>query len=118
MASVEECGQALRTLAANMAATDPAVRARNSLDRSLSCRITDLDVVFAGRLHDGLLDDIRQVETADAATADTAQVKLTMSSDDLLALVAGRLNFAAAWASGRVKLSAGVFDLIKLRSMF
>lgn len=115
MASVEECGQALRTLAANMAATDPAVRARNSLDRSLSCRITDLDVVFAGRLHDGLLDDIRQVETA---TADTAQVKLTMSSDDLLALVAGRLNFAAAWASGRVKLSAGVFDLIKLRSMF
>lgn len=112
MATVEECSQALKTLADRMAASDPATKARNSIDRSLSCRITDLGVIFGGRLHDGLLDDIRPVETADA------QVKLAMTSDDLLALVAGRLNFASAWASGRVKLDARVLDLVKLRTIF
>ena len=41
-----------------------------------------------------------------------------MSSDDLLDLVAGRTKFASAWASGKVKIDARVFDLIKLRSIF
>jgi alkyl sulfatase BDS1-like metallo-beta-lactamase superfamily hydrolase len=112
MASVEECAQAFRTLADRMAATDPAVRARNAIDRTLSCRLTDLDVVFGGRLHDGLLTDIRTVDTADA------QVKLTMASDDLVAMVSGKQKFASAWTNGRVKLDASVLDLIRLRSIF
>jgi hypothetical protein len=41
-----------------------------------------------------------------------------MSSDDLLALVDGRLKMSSAWATGRVKIDAGVRDLVKLRSVF
>jgi hypothetical protein len=41
-----------------------------------------------------------------------------MSSDDLIKLVDQRLNLASAWTSGRVKIDARVFDLIKLRSVF
>jgi putative sterol carrier protein len=41
-----------------------------------------------------------------------------MTSDDLLKLVDGELNMASAWASGRVKIDASVFDLLKLRSVF
>lgn len=113
MASVEECDAAFRALADRLSSTDPTKR--NDLDRTLSCTLPDLGVVFAGHLHDGTLTDIQQVEDGKGPKA---QVKLTMSSDDLIALVDGRLKFASAWASGRVKIDAGVFDLLKLRSLF
>jgi alkyl sulfatase BDS1-like metallo-beta-lactamase superfamily hydrolase len=112
MASVEECEQAFHALADRLAAADPAARKQNSLDRSLSCTVSDIDIIFGARLHDGLLTDIRQVDTPDA------EVKLKLSSDDLVQLVAGELKFASAWAGGRVKVDARVFDLIKLRSIF
>ncbi len=112
MATADECEKAFRTLADRLAASDPEHRKRHALDRSLSCRLPDIDTVFAARLKDGLLSDIRRV--ADA----TAEVKLTMSSDDLVALVDGDLKFASAWASGRIKIDARVFDLIKMRSIF
>ena len=40
-----------------------------------------------------------------------------MKSDDLIALTDGKLNFAAAWATGRVKLEAGLRDLLRLRKI-
>jgi len=61
---------------------------------------------------DGALLDIRQVDKPDA------QVKMTMTSDDLLRLVAGELAMGSAWATGRVKIEASIFDLLKLRSVF
>ena len=46
-----------------------------------------------------------------------AQIKLAVGSDDLLALVAGRLHFASAWAGGRVSVKASFGDLLKLRKL-
>lgn len=112
MATVAECEQAFHTLASRLAATDPDTRKKSSFDRSLSCHLPDLGVIFGARLHDGTLSDIREVDKADA------QVKLKMDSDDLVRLVAGQLHFASAWTSGRVKVDASIFDLIKLRGIF
>lgn len=112
MATAEESARAFHELADRLAAADPAIRKKNSLDRSLSCTLSDIDVVFAARLKDGLLNDIHQADEADG------QVKLTLSSDDLLKLVDGELKFASAWASGRIKIDASVLDLIKMRSIF
>ena len=112
MASAEECEQAFHALADRLAAVDPAERKHTSLDRSLSCTLKDLDLVFGARLNNGELSDIRRVDKPDA------QVKLRMTSDDLVALTDGNLKFAQAWSSGRVKIDAGVFDLLKLRSIF
>lgn len=112
MASVEECEQAFHGLAAKLAGADPAARQKASFDRSLTCTLKDLKVTFAGQLRGGQLVDIHQVDKPDA------QVKMTMSSDDLLKLVAGELAMASAWATGRVKIDASVFDLLKLRSVF
>ena len=111
MATVQECEQALHELADRLAEKDAAER-RSGFDRTLSCTIRDLGVVFGGRLKDGLLLDIKQVDAA------TGKVKLDLTSDDLLALVGGSLNLASAWAGGRVKVDAGVRDIMKLRSIF
>jgi hypothetical protein len=110
MATVEQCRQALQDIAARLGA-DPDAAARVNLDRSLACHIRDLDVFFHGRLTKGTI-----VNLADGDDP-KAQIRLSLSGDDLLALVAGRLNFAAAWASGKVSVKAGFGDLLKLRKL-
>jgi hypothetical protein len=110
MATVEECRKALERLAEQMASGDGASRAQ-SIDRTLACHLTDLGVDFRGRLADGTLKDIEQV--ADPK----AKIKLTTTSDDLVGLTEGALSFASAWASGRLKIDASVFDLLKLRNL-
>ena len=112
MASVVECEQAFQTLADRLARADQSTRKKAALDRTLCCRLRDLDVVFTGRIHDGLLSDVARADDA------SAQVRMTMSSDDLLKLVDGTLNMAAAWASGRVRIDASLLDLLRLRSIF
>lgn len=114
MANAEKCREALEQLSRNMARSTGDVRKAAALDRSLSCRITDLDLTFTGQLRDGRIQDLVAV---DGAPAGKAEIRLTMSSDDLVALVGGRLNFASAWASGRIRLEAGFRDLLRLRTL-
>ena len=114
MASVDECDEALRSLAERLAAVDADTRSRYLLTRTVSCRLPDLGVVFLATLDEDGLRDIRCTPSADKSDA---QVRLATTSDDLLALVAGRLHVPAAWASGRLKIEASVLDLLKLRSL-
>lgn len=111
MATVEQCEEALQELADRLAASENS-RRQIGFDRSLTCTIRDLNVIFAGRLKDGQLVDVGKT------TSRQAQIRLAMNSDDLLALVDGQLKMASAWATGRVKVDAGVRDLLKLRSIF
>ena len=113
MASVEECDQALHRLSARLADADGHAHRHASLDRTMTCAVRDLGVTFAGRLHDGRLDDIRRVDEVPPA-----KVRMTMTSDDLVALVDGRLHLGSAFATGRIKIDASVLDLLKLRSIF
>lgn len=114
MASIEECRTALEQFAANLAKAEGDARAAASLDRSLSCRITDLDVTFVGRLADG---GIRGLTAVTGVPGEQAQIRLTTKSDDLVAMVGGELNFAKAWTSGRVKVQASLRDVLRLRSL-
>ena len=110
MASVHEVEAALHDLAARLAAVDADLRARHTVDRTVSCTVSDLGVVFVGQLSDDGLTDIRQDGDA------SAQVRLTAGSDDLIALTQGRLGLPSAWATGRLKVEASVLDLLRLRS--
>ncbi|MEU1216771.1 SCP2 sterol-binding domain-containing protein [Streptomyces sp. NPDC005791] len=114
MATMEECRSALDTLSGNLAGADGDVRRAADLDRSLSCHIRDLDVTFTGRLTNGR---IRVLDTYDGPPGEKAEIRLAMTGDDLVAMVDGELNFARAWASGRVRLEAGFRDLLKLKSL-
>ena len=110
MATVEECEAAMHKLAERLRSPDAAATRGKMLDRSITCHLPDLGVTFRGQLRGGEILDIRTVDRPDG------QIKLSTASDDLLALVDGQLNFAKAWASGRLKVDASVFDLLKLRS--
>ncbi|UYQ61370.1 SCP2 sterol-binding domain-containing protein [Streptomyces peucetius] len=114
MVTMQECRGALDKLSDNLANANPDVRSAAALDRSLSCHITDLDVTFAGRLKNGRID---VTDTVQGPPRDKAQIRLAMTGDDLVAMVDGSLNFAKAWASGRVRLEASFLDLLRLRAL-
>ncbi|WP_210586334.1 SCP2 sterol-binding domain-containing protein [Streptomyces sp. GESEQ-35] len=114
MATTEECRAALEKLSDNMQRAEGNARAAAALERSVSCHITDLDVTFAGRMTGGRIE---VHETLQGPPHEKAQIRLGMAGDDLVALVDGRLNFAKAWGSGRVKLHAGLRDLLVLRKL-
>lgn len=109
MATLEQCQEAVEGLAARMRASDGKAGLG---DRSLSCHVPDLGVTFSGRLRDGELVDVT------TATADRAQIRLTASSDDLVALTSGELDVMQAWLGKRIKIEASMLDLIRLKSIF
>ncbi|RZU48891.1 alkyl sulfatase-like protein [Krasilnikovia cinnamomea] len=110
MASVDECRQALLDLAARLDA-NAETRGRLDLDRTLACRIPDLDAAFHGRLADGRLVDITDGDDP------RAKIALVANSDDLIAVVAGRLDVTRAVATRQVTIKANPFDLLKLRKL-
>lgn len=111
MATMDQCMKALQGILGDLA-SNPAAE---GLDRSLSCRLTDLDQVVLGRLGSGAVRDLHAVP--DGPAVPKADIRLTMTSDDLVALTDGTLHFGQAWATGRVKLEAGLRDLLRLRKL-
>lgn len=111
MATRAECDKAIRTLIDLLAGVDQQTRAKHLLERTVSVRVTDLDVVWSARLtEDGVQDLTTQDDTR-------AQVRLSVSSDDLLALVAGELPIGKAVAVGQVRVQASPRDLLRLTSL-
>jgi hypothetical protein len=111
MATVEECEAAMHKFAEILGTLNEGTRKKATIERSVTCHLRDLGVTFGGQLRDGGLQDVTRVAAPDG------QIRLTMTSDDLVALVGGSLQFPRAWATGRVKVDASVLDLIRLRSL-
>ncbi|MCO7221796.1 sterol-binding protein [Klenkia sp. PcliD-1-E] len=111
MATLEQCMTALEGFVGDLAA-NPALA---GLDRSVSCRLTDLGQVVQGRLVNGSAQGMAAVP--DGPGVPKADIRITTASDDLLALTSGELGFGSAWASGRVRLEAGLRDMLRLRAL-
>jgi putative sterol carrier protein len=110
VATVDECREALHDLAKRLE-TNAEARGKLDLNRTLACRITDLDTAFHARLADGLLVDIADGDDP------TAKIALITTSDNLLKLVRGQLDVMSAMASKQLSIKANPFDLLKLRKL-
>ncbi len=111
MASVDDCERALHALAARLADVDDDVRRRHAVSRTVSCTLNDLGVTYVATINGDGLTGVRSGDPRGA------QVRLAMTSDDLVALVDGHLDLGSAWARGKVKIAAGLTDLFRLRSL-
>ena len=111
MASVDECRAALAGSPAAWRPTPTRYAGRSNVDRTLVCRVTDLGIAFRGRLRGGELVDVAEGDDPEA------QIALTASSDDLIALVDGELDFpTGVWRAPADPVSiANPLDLLKLR---
>jgi SCP-2 sterol transfer family len=110
MATVDECRQALHDLAARLDRNGGA-RGRLDFERTLACRLTDQPAAFHARLSDGRLLDIADGDDS------RAKIALIAASDDLIELVAGRLDVTRAIATRQISIKANPFDLLKLRKL-
>ncbi|MFJ6200171.1 SCP2 sterol-binding domain-containing protein [Micromonospora sp. NPDC092111] len=110
MASVDECRQALRDLADRLD-RHADVQGKIDLDRTLACRVTDLETAFHGRIAGGRLVDLTDGDDP------KAKIALITTSDDLVALVHGQLDIGRAIAARQVSIKASPFDLLKLRKV-
>jgi len=113
MATVEQCRVALGELTAKLASVEPELRARHVPDRTVTCYVGDLDVMFGRRLDAHGVHDLVEGEPDEPA-----DLRLAMESDVLVALAAGDEDFLSAWLRGRVHVSASMRDLLRLRSLF
>ena len=57
------------------------------------------------------------IDIVESECPEKPNVRLVMTSDDLVAMTNGELKFAHAWATGRVRLDASIRDLLRLRTM-
>jgi hypothetical protein len=111
MADITEVRAALDRVVDQLRDVDPDTRAKIP-DTTVAARIRDLDVAFAGRLEGGDLLEIHDIELDQLAES---RLRLTLTSDDLIEVVDGRLSFGRAWAKGRIKVDAHFRDLFELR---
>lgn len=112
MATLEEARAALERIATRLTDVDPGELAKHVVERTVSCHVPDLNLVFITRIHAGGLDDFEVAESPNGA-----QVRLTVNSDDLVALADDELGVGKAWATGRLKIEASLGDLLRLRKI-
>lgn len=113
MATAEECRKALEGLTARISGMNPDDRAAHLADRTLSCEIPDLGVTFVTRLRPHGADPVREASDADRP----AQVRFVANSDVVVSIADDPGSFARAWLTGRLKVHANVFDLLRLRKL-
>ena len=114
VASQQECERAVHSLVQRIADLDPELRRKHGVTRTVSCRVPDLDLVFLATVDGHTLQGLR---CSPGTATEDAQVRLTASSDDLVALLGGTLSPSLAWATGRLRVEASVLDLLKLRAL-
>lgn len=110
MASVEEVEGVLDELLERVGNVDETKRARFPDTRTIEARCPDVDLVRFARWHEGRMELLDHAPTQ-------VDIRLSIRSDDLLEIAAGRLSFGRAYASGRLKLDASMSDLLRLGSM-
>ncbi len=111
MATEEEVERCIRSLAKKLAAAsvDPGVVP----DRTLLAVCPDLAVAYRMELKAAKLRGLKKVSPQEQADA-----RITARSDDLIALVEGRLNAGVAFLTGKVRIDASAKDLMLLRRLF
>lgn len=114
MATRDACEQAVQTLMRRLDELDPTLLRRHAATRTVSCSVTDLDLAWAGVVGPDGLESLASLAQHEVPRT---QIRLALSSDDLLALVNGSLTARTAWATGRLRVDASVRDLLRLSQL-
>lgn len=110
MATVDEVEETLARLATRFERLDQSYKGLLPNSRTIEAVFSDLDRIYHASWRRGELSDIR------SGPADDADIRVSLSSDDLIAMVDGELRFRRAWSSNRLRIEASMTDLIRLRS--
>ncbi len=111
MATVEEVDRVLGDLLSQLGDLDPNTRSLMPSRRTVEARCPDLDLVRHAVWRDG------QLELLDGPPGRRADIRISIGSDDLMALHRGEMTFSRAYSTNRVRLDASMTDLLRLRAI-
>jgi predicted lipid carrier protein YhbT len=114
VATPAEVDRTLKDLVRRLAGASPQTRSTPSGERKLVVFIPDLELVYTGAYSAGAISSLRKA----ARPNGEEDVKITVSSDDLIALADGRLGVGSALLWGKLRVEAGARDLLLLRQLF
>ena len=110
MASVDEVEGILDDLLSRLGAVDSSTRALLPAQRTIEARCPDLDLVRYASWKNGTITMLDELPRR-------PDIRISVRSDDLLAMAEGDLTFGRAYASNLVRLDASMTDLLRLRSV-
>ena len=111
VASPDEVQRSIRALMKKLSDADP--EPDSIPNRTILCVVPDLNIAFWVELKKAKLRGLRKAEANEATDA-----RITARSDDLIALIDGRLGIAYAFLTGKVKIDASASDLMMMRNLF
>ncbi len=111
MATVEQVEATMRDLMTRFEAIDETQRALLPSRRIVEAHCPDLGLTWHARLRDGVVTEFEA-----GPAPDRWQIRITVSSDDLLAMYERRLNIRDAYLSDRLQIRASMTDLLRLRA--
>ena len=111
VASAAEVERSIRSLMKKL--SDASPDPDSIPNRTILVLLPDLKTAYRVELKGGKLRGLRKASTTDATDA-----RITAKSDDMVALIDGRLGVAYAFLTGKVKIDAPASDLMMLRKLF
>jgi len=82
-------------------------------DRTVICALPDLRIAYRTQLRHARFNGLKKVDFEEKADA-----RITARSDDLIALIDGRLNVGFAFITGKIRIDAPASDLLMMRRLF
>ncbi|MDX1657941.1 MAG: SCP2 sterol-binding domain-containing protein [Nitriliruptorales bacterium] len=111
MATEDEVETTIYDLAEQFQQVAPQYRSMLPSRRTVQADITDLDRSWHAKWNYGELSDIKEGELGNRP-----DIRVQLTSEDLVALASGELDFRRAWSQNRIRLDASMTDLLRLRA--
>ncbi len=112
---MKEVEAKLRELVSRLDSADPKVQAELAkalpAPRVLQMDVPDLDASFWTELAGGRMSELR------SGTPGNADIRITADSDDIIAMIDGTKPLFSSYLSGRIRVQAGLSDLMALRRL-
>jgi predicted lipid carrier protein YhbT len=113
VATPQEVDRVLKTLVKRLDGADLDGASLPETTRSLLVIIPDLQLTYTAEYSGGRIRKLKAVKTQDRA-----DVKITVGSDELVALADGKTSLPMALLFGRIRVDANARDLLLLRQLF
>ena len=113
MATRAEVDRTLRGLVRKLDGADTNGAKLPSASRVIACHITDLEITYRAEYGEGRIRKLRVTKAVD-----DADVRISVSSDELISLAQGRTSLPLALLFGRIRVDANARDLMLLRQLF
>lgn len=112
MATVQEVESTLHDLIRRLERVEPSYRAMMPSRRTIQASCPDLDLTYHAFWRHG---ELTALEPGPAEGR--PDIRISIDSEDLLAIAEGELDFGRAFATDRVRVQASMTDLLRLRAV-